>query len=727
MNKRLNREENQARWQRFRNTWKDHSVSRLILFGILGISLFLFMLGNVLPDYVHVEVGSRAEQDIISPVTVIDEEATQRAKDLAARNVHPVYVMDSSITDKQVQQLQQTFNTIKEIVESDHSDSEKRTQLEARLPIKLQEETYDLLLDFPVAELDTVNQFTRSIVYEIMYDGVRNEDLPEALQKVDSSLILSSLDSAARRLAQELAKASIVPNFVVDPEETERMREQAVEQVRPILIREGEVIVSEGEYITHDHYRKLGIVGLLSESANLYPLFGLGLFTLLMLALIFCYIHFSGLPIRTDNRQFLMFVLIFLLNVFFLKVVSIGQVLEYQGIGFVAPVAFATMTITMLLHQRLAIFSSFLFAIIASIILNGETTRMMDITYGITMMFSGLSGAFFLGNATRKTRFLQAGFVVSLVTICAMATMVMMTQSPFNWLMMAKYAGYAFFSGILASILTIGILPFLEAAFGILSHMKLIELSNPNQPLLRKILLEAPGTYHHSVMVANLAEAAAEAVGANGLLARVGAYYHDIGKTKRPHFFIENQLNMENPHDKIAPQLSATIITAHTRDGAQLLKKHKFPQAICDIAQQHHGTTLLKYFYAKAKEQSEGPVNESDFRYDGPKAQFKESAIVGIADSVEAAVRSLSKPSPERIENIVRQIIKDRLEDGQFNECDLTLKELDTIAKVICETLKGMFHSRIEYPEDVDKGLRKSHAKQKGDKTSMGLKKVEGQ
>lgn len=237
-----------------------------------------------------------------------------------------------------------------------------------------------------------------------------------------------------------------------------------------------------------------------------------------------------------------------------------------------------------------------------------------------------------------------------------------------------------------------------------LSPLRLLELSNPNHPLLRKLLIETPGTYHHSVIVGNLAEAAAEAVGANGLLCRVGAYYHDVGKTKRPQFFIENQM-AENPHDKISPNLSKSIIISHAKDGYEMLREYNIPTPICDIAAQHHGTTLLKYFYHQAREQSDGAqVLEADYRYPGPKAQFKEAAIVGIADCVEAAVRSLARPSPERVENMVRKIIQDRLEDGQFDECDLTFKELDLIARSICETLQGIFHSRIEYPEDSHQG-----------------------
>jgi putative nucleotidyltransferase with HDIG domain len=236
--------------------------------------------------------------------------------------------------------------------------------------------------------------------------------------------------------------------------------------------------------------------------------------------------------------------------------------------------------------------------------------------------------------------------------------------------------GFAMLGGIFSAVLTMGFLPYLETLFGILSPMRLIELGNPNHPLLRKLLIQSPGTYHHSVMVGNLSEAAAEAIGANGLLARVGAYYHDVGKTKRPQFFIENQLSRENPHDKISPNLSKSIIISHAKDGVELLKSHKIPKPIQDIAAQHHGTTLIKYFYYKAKEQMEN-VREEDYRYPGPKAQFK--------------------------------IIRDRLEDGQFNECDLTLRELDLIEKSVCETLQGIFHSRIEYPDETGnaKGVKK--------------------
>src|SRR5699024_908515 len=230
-----------------------------------------------------------------------------------------------------------------------------------------------------------------------------------------------------------------------------------------------------------------------------------------------------------------------------------------------------------------------------------------------------------------------------------------------------------------------------------LSDYKLLSLAKPNHPLLRKILTEAPGTYHHSVMVANLSETACEAIGANGLLARVGAYYHDVGKSIAPHYFIENQMAIKNPHDVLDPYQSADIIISHPYDGARILKDHKMPKEIVDIAMQHHGTTLLKYFYHKEREKNK-LTKEEAFRYPGPKPQTKEAALICICDSVEAAVRSLTEPTEDKIEEIVASIVNDRLMDGQLNECPLTLKELDEVHRTICETLKGFFHSRIQYP-----------------------------
>ena len=263
-------------------------------------------------------------------------------------------------------------------------------------------------------------------------------------------------------------------------------------------------------------------------------------------------------------------------------------------------------------------------------------------------------------------------------------------------------SGFSIISVLVSGILCVGLLPFYESIFDVVTNIKLLELSNPNQPLMKKLLMEAPGTYHHSMMVANLAEAATESVGGNPVMARVGAYYHDIGKTKRPYFFGENQIGKENPHDKISPNLSALIILSHTKDGLELAKEHNIPKSIQDIIVQHHGTTLVKYFYYKVKNSSDNKedINEDDFRYSGPIPNTKESGILMLADSVEASVRSISEPTKDKIEEMVNNIFNDKINTNQLINCDLTLKDIEVVKQSFLKTLDGIYHHRIEYPTE---------------------------
>jgi len=260
-------------------------------------------------------------------------------------------------------------------------------------------------------------------------------------------------------------------------------------------------------------------------------------------------------------------------------------------------------------------------------------------------------------------------------------------------------------NGFLSTILVMGTLPYLESVFGVTTVVKLLELSNSNQPLLKRLMIEAPGTYNHSILVGNLAEAAADEVGADPLLVRVASYYHDIGKLKRPYFFIENQSSSDNPHDNLQVSLSALILTSHVKDGIDLLKENKFPKEIIDIVEQHHGTSLISYFYQKALENADDPVSihKDDFRYTGRKPQTKEAALVLLADVVQAAVQSLIGDERSKIEAKVREVIKNKVDDDQLHECPLTFKDLDIIANAFLMVLSGFNHQRIVYPEDVAK------------------------
>jgi hypothetical protein len=256
-------------------------------------------------------------------------------------------------------------------------------------------------------------------------------------------------------------------------------------------------------------------------------------------------------------------------------------------------------------------------------------------------------------------------------------------------------------NGIISTIITIGGLFFLEKPFGIASSIQLLELANPHESILKRLMMETPGTYNHTIYVANLSEAAATEVGANPLLVRVGSYYHDIGKIKRPYFFIENQIKIDNLHEHISPSLSALIIKSHVSDGVEMAKEYGLPQIIIDFICEHHGTNLISYFYQQAVNDKDESSNQDAFRYDGPKPQTKETAIVMLADAVEAAVRAISEPNSDNIQSMVKKVLKNKLEDGQLDECDLTFKELNKIVQAFIRLLEGMFHPRVEYPEGV--------------------------
>lgn len=682
------------------------------------------MLGNVIPDTLDVRLSQIADQDIRSPITIEHKTATEIRRAEARDAIGPVYEQKKEYAQNQVRKVHDIFDLIiqvneevpgvevtpegegEEVVLTEDEILEQRLAyvdevLSPGTSNDLSEETIITFIGATDSQLQIARETATNAVFEIMNQTISIRDLAEAKREVNNQIAISTVSNELLKAMIEVAQFAIIPNYIYDANATQQLRQEAAENVEPVLIREGELLVREGEMITHEIYEQLRVVGLLDDRINVFPYIGLALLVLLIVLMLSYYLKEAETTVQKNNSHLLMFTIIFLLTVALIKITSLLQIIEIQGLGFIVPVSIGAMLITLLIHTRVAIFASMMFAVIGSVIFNNDTAGTFNFTYGFYILFSSFAGAYFLDRSNRVSRILSAGLFVAGINIVVVTALLFLKTVQTEWLEVGMYLGFAFLSGFIAAVLTIGLLPFLEAGFGILSTTRLIELSNPNHPLLRKILVEAPGTYHHSVVVGNLSEAACESIGVNGLLARVGSYYHDLGKTKRPHFFIENQMKMGNPHDKISPQLSRTIIIAHPYDGADLLREHKMPKEIIDIAEQHHGTTLLKYFYHKANQDSDHPIPESQFRYPGPKAKTKVSAIVGIADSVEAAVRTIQKPTPDKIETLVRKIIQDKLEDGQFDESDLTLKELDQVAISICETLKGTFHERIEYPEDV--------------------------
>lgn len=702
------------------NKWfekiKNHKFIPVLLFVTLAVILYGTMYTNVQPEKLDLRLFSVAKKDIISPITVEDVEATEAKKQEAALEIEDQYVLRTDYAENRVEIASAIFDAVSAVKDQETEEIQNQSEsseipgpqqeggvlLEKRLnllkklmPVELQDQlsrtNLATLLAASPGQLDSAKSTTITLIKQIMMQPIKVGEEEKQKQIVSEEIKNVNLPDNLKNAMVEIAQYAIIPNYVYDMNGTEAKRQEAMDEVNPVKIRAGQVLVKEGQVIDREMLKQLQLVGLLEEKVNPNLYIGLAVFIILLTSIIAFYFKDIG------PKERIIYVLIFAITILLMKGISLFQLVS--EIGYIFPIAMATMLIKVLLNEKMAYISNIIFAICGSIIFNGEVLGKLNYSIGIYFLISGLAGIIFISEKHYRSKILKAGLFVSIINMAVVTALFLIRNGHVTSIETGTYLSLAFLSGFISAVLTLGFMPVFEAWFGILSTMKLIELSSPNHPLLRKILIEAPGTYHHSVMVANLSEAACDAIGANGFLARVGAYYHDIGKTKRPHFYIENQMNMENPHNNISPQLSKTIITAHPYDGAEILREHNIPKEIIDFAEQHHGTTLLKYFYYKAKEQSDIGIIESDFRYPGPKAQTKETAIVGIADSVEAAVRSMPNPTPQKVENFVRSILADRIQDGQFDECDITLKELNIAAKSMCETLKGIFHSRIEYPE----------------------------
>ncbi|OXS62994.1 HD family phosphohydrolase [Rossellomorea vietnamensis] len=697
-----------------------------LLFVLLGIIVFGVLYGNVTPKTLDIHLYEDAPTTIRAPKKFVDEEATAKKKEEAKAEVASVYTPKEGAIDNStslIHSLLESVNEVKDESKQQAGDeenlkpststdtTEQLKLLKAKLPKdknnnvtnSLSDDVLKTLLEASEDDLSRIETIVTTQMKIIMENGVKEEELNEAKLNLEQRITNYSFKDDLTTAAIKLGKVAIEPTLYYDAEKTDELKKLAEANVEKVEIIEGGVIVEDGDLITPKIYSILKTLGMVEDTFSFKPYVGLALFVLVVISSL--YYFFYTLEVTEERKQnyLILTSIVFVISLLIMKIVGLIEQLEINDIAFIFPAAFTGMILRILLNERIAMMMVFILSACSSIVFHQQFSGSIDIEIAIYTLFSGVSGILFLVSRNQRSNILRAGIYVALVNILILGFLILLSGTSYSNSEYVYYLVFALLSGIMSSILTIGFLPFFEAGFGILSSMRLVELSSPTQPLLKKLLTDAPGTYHHSVMVANLAEAACEAIGANGLLARVGCYYHDVGKSKRPHFFIENQLNMGNPHDRVSPETSRDVIISHASDGAQMLRKHKLPKEIIDIAEQHHGTTLLKFFYYKAKEQGKD-VKEEEYRYPGPKPQSREAAVISIADSVEAAVRSKKSPTQAEIQKLVHSIVQDRLQDGQFNECDISLKQLETVKRSLCETLNGIFHPRIEYPELQAKG-----------------------
>ena len=669
---------------------------RIFLFTITAIFIYFIMLTVVTPKRYKLNEGDIATVDIKAPRDIIDEEATKAKEQEVTAKVEKKFTLKNEIKIEASENIKSFFDKLINLKSNDIDEKSKISELKKIDAFKLSDAEYKTLLDLNVdkdTELQWIALTAIDKGYEKQIEEDNSEDIAEAKTIVDDYLSSQELESNIEVILREMCESQIKANYFFDQSKTDEAVKEALKSVSKVMIKKNQTIVKEGEPITQQQINILAELGLVGEDLSkdyIYTYIILAFFVLFVLGMQYMYLKKEKKEILIDTK--LVF-LILLLNL--LSVIS-ARVFTFVSL-FIIPIACAPILMTVFLDSKISIVINSLNLLFVAVIVGFDPQVIL-----IGIVSTIVSSTTFKKVSQRNDILYSTVYVAAAVAVVILSSGILLSNNIKQLLLDVILAVFgAFISGILA----MGLLPFLESSFSLVTNMKLLELSNPNNPLLKRLLMEAPGTYHHSVMVANLAEVAAEEVGANPMLVRVGAYYHDVGKIKRPFFFGENQLGGTNPHDKISPTLSTTIIISHVKDGLELAKEYDIPKVVSDMIVQHHGTTLVKYFYYTLKNSSENPdeIREEDFRYPGPKPQSKEAAIIMMADSVEAAVRSIQEPTLEKIEDMVNNIVKDKMNSNQLNECDLTFRELEVIKACFLRVLKGIYHHRIEYPTEKGK------------------------
>ena len=685
------------------NVIRDKSQRMLILTLTFVVTYFLIIVA-ISPKKYDLKSGDIAQSDIKAPRETVDEVASQEVLDEALKKVDKQYTQKSEVKTNVENQVKDLFQKIIELTSSQKDIKNKVKELTSYKNFSLSEYDATTLLSL---NRDTLKNLQWEIldilntVYETNIQDGNEESLLAAQQTANSEMDKLNLDSSYESIIRNIVLSKIEPNLFYDEEKTNEKIEEVKKSTEKVIIKKNQIIVKEGEPITEGQIQTLKELGIIGEgkTGSLLVLYILtAMFIGIILYLQYTYVKKNHKAIYEDNKKL---ILICLLNVSYLVLAS--------GVKYVSPylipMVCTPLLLSMLINHKVSlVLSSY------NVILLGALIE-FDPQIILLAFISTILSSTILRKMQQRNDIIYATLGIGL--LCGILNFLIGNMVSINIKEVIINSLLTIVGVLISGILTIGILPFIENTFDVVTTLKLLELSNPNSPLLRKLLMESPGTYHHSMLVANLAEMAAEEVGANPVVTRIGAYYHDVGKTSRPYFFKENQIGNENPHDKITAALSARIIISHVKDGVELAKEYKLPKVIQDIIAEHHGTTYVKYFYITEKNNSDDPdsINEDDYKYPGPIPSTKESGIIMLADSVEAAVRSITEPTSEKIEQMVSNIIDGKIKDKQLNNCDLTFKDLDKIKECFLKALKGIYHQRIEYPTEKIRTVKKEENK----------------
>lgn len=669
------------------------------------ILLLSFLLTiHLVPNRVYLQVGDISDQDIKAHRTVhtyVDAVGTQKKRQEAMASVGRQY---RDVPNAEAEAVDMSVNVLATLQRAREDISlgtlaDKKRFVRQNLRLQLSEDGLSSLLTCDSRTFGQIKSYSKQLIMRLMSREIRDDgDEVETARGEFARRMLNYLGNPKySAAADEIGNAYITSNRVYDPSLTDKMRQHkaAAVSTQHGQIIQGETIISRGERVTPEHIAKFAALDLQNPQVDYVSILCITLLIACVATFVIIYISRFHPAIYSSDKLLMLLSLIIITNVLGLKLGGMMLGLKLSGLQFgyfaMSWIATAGMLTAVLLDPQLALVVVSLLSCTAGFALDHE------LRWSLSAFISSLVAIYAVSDIRHRSDLVRAGAAVCAANMSMVWLIGRISGDESGELLTGTTWAIA---GGLASITLFALgTALLEKPFGITTHNRLIELSDTNNPILKRLLMEAPGTYSHSIFVGNVASMAADVIGADALLVRVASYYHDLGKIRRPHFFVENQY-VENAHDGLNPSLSALVIRSHIKDGLDIAKEYKLPPLICRLMSEHHGTSLVRYFYSQAVVAANGSTAlEQQFRYDGRKPQSRESALLMLADSVEAASRTLSKPTPGQIEDLVDKIISDKLSDGQLDESELTFKDISRIRDSFIRTLTSMMHARIEYPE----------------------------
>lgn len=679
------------------------------IYAIIISILLLFAMYSfaITPERYDLRIGQISPKTIVAFKDIVDEVTTEKEKQLAALNVEPSYVSVSDVAETVIKDLDEIILEIQNVqkygsniiknqgdygnyfyFEQDHVNYAKKMLSK----VKLSDYQIKTLLNTSDEDIMELVSNMKAAVSNTLRTTIREGRVGETINYLLQIIGYKTDISLLQNVVSPILDACIKPNMVIDKEATNAAKQLVMDEVSPVVYQKGQNIVIEGNIIYKHQYEMLKSLGMVDDNSidtTLYITIFLFIVLIIALMLLLMYMLKPSL-IQSKNALIIQLLSVAITSGFCI-------VAKYINI-YIAPTLLVTFLLTILVGLRAAIAGNIAVVLLNSIfIAGGNITSTEEILNLILIgLISGFVVIAIMHKKQRRQQALIAAAVAAVLNFSIIILICVFTKSNIS-----DYLDKAFWSMGSAGVgvlLSLGLEPVFESIFNLPTDSKLLELCNPEHPLLKRLLLEAPGTYHHSIIVSNLAEAAAESIGANNLIARAGAYYHDIGKIASPMYFKENQVGI-NPHFDFDPYKSAEIITKHTVEGYNLAKQYKIPEEIRDIIVSHHGDSVAMYFYHEALEKSEDRnVDISKFRYPGPKPSTKEASIIMMADTCEAAVRSMSDHSHDAIKEFIKKLVDAKIEDGQLEQSQLTLKDIEDIYVVFASVLTGAYHERVKYP-----------------------------